>query len=115
MQAIMRAHQSDAPGGDVRQLEAHEVVFTAVGVLNLFVPWHHACPCPIDDVIVAYVVFFFIAALRVCFSEFDTLRPRVDCTSLRIMLVTSGCTSHCELRDLARMELFGIESRQRVR
>ena len=37
MQAILRAHQSDAPGGSAKELEAHEVVFTAAGVLNLMV------------------------------------------------------------------------------
>ena len=40
MQAILRAHQSDAPSGNAKELEAHEVVFTAAGVLNLMVSWH---------------------------------------------------------------------------
>jgi hypothetical protein len=37
MQAILRAHQSDASGASAKELEAHEIVFTAAGVLNLVV------------------------------------------------------------------------------
>ena len=37
MQAILRAQQSDPSGASAKELEAHEIVFTPVGVLNLVV------------------------------------------------------------------------------
>ena len=37
MQAILRAQQSDPAGASAKELEAHEIVFTPVGVLNLVV------------------------------------------------------------------------------
>ena len=37
MQAILCAKQSDSSGASAKELEAHEIVFTPVGVLNLVV------------------------------------------------------------------------------
>ncbi|CAL1153728.1 unnamed protein product [Cladocopium goreaui] len=37
MEAILRAQQSDPSGASAKELEAHEIVFTPAGVLNLVV------------------------------------------------------------------------------
>lgn len=73
----MRAHKSDNPGGDAKELEAHRVIFTAEGVLNLFVFWQRIALCFIylfqhcfsNDFKLYFCVVFLLLLILIFFEQ----------------------------------------------